>query len=212
MQRHRLPNTVSLKVLGLVSHADLLSWMHVADVLITKAGGMTPAEAFTLGTPTILLDVVGGHERVNAALFVQLGVAELAVDAEQAGELAQALLMNRDRMEAMRGSQREFLEHANIASIALFALDDAYTRGVSHPISVSKTASPFYSIPTRRWRSLIRRHPRRSNFSSPMRPRNRHNASCSRIPSDILPFASMTSFTARTMSPIPPSIPISCSM
>lgn len=127
MQRHRLPNTVSLKVLGLVSHADLLSWMHVADVLITKAGGMTPAEAFTLGTPTILLDVVGGHERVNAALFVQLGVAELAVDAEQAGELAQALLMNRDRMEAMRGSQREFLEHANIASIALFALDDAYT-------------------------------------------------------------------------------------
>lgn len=81
----RLPGPVALKVCGLVPHADLLAWMGAADLLITKAGGMTPAEAFAVGTPTILLDVVSGHERENAALFVRLGVADRADTLAQAG-------------------------------------------------------------------------------------------------------------------------------
>ncbi len=124
-QRDRLPDPVTLKVLGLASHADLLAWMRAADLLITKAGGMTPAEAFALGTPTILLDVVSGHERENAALFVRLGVAELADNLTQTGELAAALLSNPDRREAMRRAQCAFRESADMGSIARFALDAA---------------------------------------------------------------------------------------
>jgi UDP-N-acetylglucosamine:LPS N-acetylglucosamine transferase len=98
----RLPEPVALKVCGLVPHGDLLAWMRMADLLITKAGGMTPAEAFAVGTPTILLDVVSGHERENAALFVRLGVAELADTLAQAGELAAAVLASPQRQAAMR--------------------------------------------------------------------------------------------------------------
>ena len=121
----RLPEPVALKVCGLVPHADLLVWMRTADLLITKAGGMTPAEAFAAGTPTILLDVVSGHERENAALFVRLGVAELAGDLVQAGELAATLLTNPGRREAMRRAQRAFCESADMGRIARFALDPA---------------------------------------------------------------------------------------
>ena len=121
----RLPKRVTLKVCGLVPHADLLIWMRMADLVITKAGGMTPAEAFAVGTPTILLDVVSGHERENAALFVRLGVAELAADLAQAGELAAAVLANPERQAAMRQAQRAFHDSADLSSIARFALDNA---------------------------------------------------------------------------------------
>ena len=121
----RLPEPVALKVCGLVPHGDLLAWMRMADLLITKAGGMTPAEAFAVGTPTILLDVVSGHERENAALFVRLGVAELADTLAQAGELAAAVLADPQRQAAMRHAQRAFHDSADLGRIARFALDPA---------------------------------------------------------------------------------------
>ncbi|MDD5336662.1 MAG: glycosyltransferase [Rhodoferax sp.] len=121
----RLPDPVTLKVCGLVPHADLLAWMRAANLLITKAGGMTPAEAFAVGTPTILLDVVSGHERENAALFVRLGVAELADTLAQAGELAAAVLADPQRQAAMRRAQRAFHDNADLGRIARFALDPA---------------------------------------------------------------------------------------
>ncbi len=121
----RLPEPVALKVCGLVPHADLLAWMRAADLLITKAGGMTPAEAFAVGTPTILLDVVSGHERENAALFVQLGVADLADTLAQAGELAAAVLASPQRQAAMRRAQLAFHDRAGLGRIARFALDPA---------------------------------------------------------------------------------------
>ena len=121
----RLPGPVALKVCGLVPHADLLAWMRAADLLITKAGGMTPAEAFAVGTPTILLDVVSGHERENAALFVRLGVADLADTLAQAGELAAAVLASPQRQAAMRRAQLAFHDSAGLGRIARFALDPA---------------------------------------------------------------------------------------
>ncbi len=125
LQSH-LPARVRLKIFGLVSHEKLLSWMRVADLLITKAGGLTPVEAFTLGTPTIILDVISGHERENAALFARLGVARLAVDADQAGKLADVLLMDQEQCRAMCRAQSEFRKNSNIAKIAQFALDDDF--------------------------------------------------------------------------------------
>ncbi|MFZ3126105.1 MAG: glycosyltransferase [Acidovorax sp.] len=121
----RLPEAVALKVCGLVPHADLLAWMGAADLLITKAGGMTPAEAFAIGIPTILLDVVSGHERENAALFVRLGVADLADTLAQAGELAAAVLASPERQAAMRRAQLAFHDRAGLGRIARFALDPA---------------------------------------------------------------------------------------
>jgi len=121
----RLPEAVALKVCGLVPHADLLAWMGAADLLITKAGGMTPAEAFAIGIPTLLLDVVSGHERENAALFVRLGVADLADTLAQAGELAAAVLASPERQAAMRRAQLAFRDRADLGCIARFALDPA---------------------------------------------------------------------------------------
>lgn len=122
LQRH-LPQQMTLKICGLVPHADLLAWMRAADLLITKAGGMTPAEAFDMGVPTVLLLAVSGHERENAAFFARLGVAELAESPVQAGELAAEILASPERQAAMCHAQRVFQESSDIGRIARFALD-----------------------------------------------------------------------------------------
>jgi processive 1,2-diacylglycerol beta-glucosyltransferase len=124
--RERLPSQVTLKVLGTLPHPEMMSHMRVADLLISKAGGMTPAEAFAMGTPTILLDAVSGHERENAAMFARLGMAELAADTAQVGKIAAAVLADPRGIEEMLSAQREFCQDANIAKIAEFALDESF--------------------------------------------------------------------------------------
>lgn len=132
--RGSLPLRLTLKVMGLVPRADMMACMGAADVLITKAGGLTPAEAFTIGVPTILLDVISGHERENAALFVRQGLASFAGNAEDAGRQVEDILSDPARREAILAAQRQYRERTNIVSIARFALDDA--------------ADPLHPLPT----------------------------------------------------------------
>ena len=122
----KLPARVTLKVFGAISHDEMLSLMSAADLLITKAGGMTPSEAFALGTPTILLESMSGHERENAAMFVRLGLAQLTADADKVGAMAASLLANSRRLTAMREAQRDFRESIQISKIAQFALDSSF--------------------------------------------------------------------------------------
>jgi UDP-N-acetylglucosamine:LPS N-acetylglucosamine transferase len=128
-----LPTRVTLKVHGLLPHPEMVSYMRAADLLITKAGGMTPAEAFAMGTPTILLDVVSGHERENAAMFNRLGLAELATDMAQVGRIVAGVLADPRRTEEMLNAQREFREGANVTRIAQFALDESFIAARSVP-------------------------------------------------------------------------------
>lgn len=116
---------VSLRPCGLVPQPEVIALMRSADLLITKAGGLTPAEAFAIGLPTLLLDVVRGHERENAELFHRLGLAELAPTAAQAGSRALHLLADQPRREAMLAAQTEFRSNSRIGLIARFALEDA---------------------------------------------------------------------------------------
>lgn len=124
--KRKLPWRVVLKITGLVPHNEMLSFMRACDLLITKAGGMTPTEAFAIGIPTVLLDVVSGHERENARMFQRLGLAEAAEEAEQAGKTAAALLSAPGRVEKMLRAQSEFRKNANISAISRFALDSRF--------------------------------------------------------------------------------------
>ncbi len=120
-----LPPYMTLKTFGWLSHDEMLSLMSASDLLITKAGGMTPSEAFAIGTPTILLDVVSGHERENAAVFVRFGLAKLASAPGEVGGMAEAFLCNPRLSAAMLEAQRNFRESIHISRIAQFALDNS---------------------------------------------------------------------------------------
>ena len=62
-----------VKVLPYVKNMNQI--MEVADLLVTKAGGMTTAEALAKNVPMILIDPIPGHEKKNADFLTKKGAA-----------------------------------------------------------------------------------------------------------------------------------------
>ncbi len=67
-------NHPNIRLLGYTNHIHQL--MDVADLLITKPGGMTCTEAYTKGLPMLLSKPLPGQEEGNYAHFLSLGIAE----------------------------------------------------------------------------------------------------------------------------------------
>jgi 1,2-diacylglycerol 3-beta-galactosyltransferase len=55
--------------------ADMADWLRAADLLVTKAGPGTLAEAACAGTPIVVTSQLPGQERGNAEMFVRAGAA-----------------------------------------------------------------------------------------------------------------------------------------
>lgn len=144
--KEELPARASLRIFGLVPQTEMWAYMRAADVLLTKAGGMTPAEAFALGLPTVLLDVISGHERENAALFVRQGLAKLASCSENAGKLVAQLLSDPAQRDDMRRAQHALRESTDVASIATFALDGAFEPALPAPDYGVENGTPALGI------------------------------------------------------------------
>ena len=62
-----------VRVLGFVKNQEVL--MSAADVLVTKPGGPTIAEAAIKGMPTILTGAHSGHEQANLLYLIKNGIA-----------------------------------------------------------------------------------------------------------------------------------------
>lgn len=74
LSRKKLPENVEI-----VGYTDkMLYYSSVADVYITKPGGISSTEAAVLGIPTLFVDTVGGCETYNCNFFVKLGSAKTA--------------------------------------------------------------------------------------------------------------------------------------
>jgi UDP-N-acetylglucosamine:LPS N-acetylglucosamine transferase len=78
--------------------ADL---MVASDVLLTKTGGVTLAEAFCCGLPVLAFDPLPGQEEGNARYVVASGAAELATTPAQLATLAGELRWSPGRRESL---------------------------------------------------------------------------------------------------------------
>jgi processive 1,2-diacylglycerol beta-glucosyltransferase len=66
-------NGGNVRVLGFVE--NVFDWMHAADVLVTKPGGLTTSEALAAGVPLVLLRPLPGQEERNARYLIARGAA-----------------------------------------------------------------------------------------------------------------------------------------
>ncbi|BDE06365.1 UDP-glucuronosyltransferase [Vulcanimicrobium alpinum] len=64
------------RVLGFVR--NVFDWMHAADVLVTKPGGLSTSEALAARVPLVLLPPLPGQEQRNARYLTARGAALLA--------------------------------------------------------------------------------------------------------------------------------------
>jgi UDP-N-acetylglucosamine:LPS N-acetylglucosamine transferase len=93
--RARMP----LCALGFVEGIGEL--MRASDVLVTKAGGLTLAEAFCCGMPVVIHDVLPGQEAGNLEYVLQHGAAAYAPTPRALVQTIGELLSERDRRERL---------------------------------------------------------------------------------------------------------------
>jgi len=88
------------RVLGFVDNVD--AYMHAADVLVTKPGGLTISEALVANLPMVLMRPLPGQEERNARYLVQRGAAVRARRAADLARTVSALLDDETRRSALR--------------------------------------------------------------------------------------------------------------
>ncbi len=78
IEKMNVPTNVTDRVFGFVNNIHEL--MDASDVLISKSGGLTSAEAMAKGLPIIIVDPIPGQESRNAGIIVEFGAGWQALD------------------------------------------------------------------------------------------------------------------------------------
>jgi UDP-N-acetylglucosamine:LPS N-acetylglucosamine transferase len=98
----RLSARMPLQALGFVDNVAEL--MRTADVLVTKAGGLTLAEAFCCGAPVVVHDVLPGQEAGNLEYILGHQAVEYAPTPTHLGQLITELYADSARRAALASS------------------------------------------------------------------------------------------------------------
>ena len=95
-----------LRAVGFVH--DVPRLMAAADLLITKAGGMTIAEALAAETPLLLYGSLPGQERRNERFASRAGIALVARDRRHLSALIDRALGDAGLLETLRERMRAY--------------------------------------------------------------------------------------------------------
>ena len=85
------------------------AYMHAADVLLSKAGGISSSEAAVLGVPLVHTMAIPGVETLNAAFFAAHGMSLFARSAYEAARFADRLLYDGTSAARMLRAQAQTL-------------------------------------------------------------------------------------------------------
>ncbi len=83
--------------------------MRAADVLLSKAGGISSAEAAVVNIPIVHTMMIPGVETQNAAFFRKLGMSLVADGNEKAARFAERIVYDGKTGERMKRAQREHM-------------------------------------------------------------------------------------------------------
>jgi processive 1,2-diacylglycerol beta-glucosyltransferase len=100
----RLTSGTPIRVAGYV--ADVRTLMAAADLLITKAGGMTLAEALAAELPLLLYGSLPGQERRNERFASRAGIALAARSRRDLARLLERALAEPELLEHLRERMR----------------------------------------------------------------------------------------------------------
>jgi processive 1,2-diacylglycerol beta-glucosyltransferase len=85
---------------------NVYDYMHASDVLITKPGGLSSAEALVAQLPMILCKPLPGQEERNARVLVNAGAAVRTPGLRELPAMLEALLGDAARVKAMLAAAR----------------------------------------------------------------------------------------------------------
>ncbi len=95
--------SVSRKAVRVLGFSDRMhEWMTVADLLVSKPGGLTASEALVSGLPMVIVHPIPGPERRNSDYLLEKGAAVKINTDAMLGYAVGQLLRNRPRLERFR--------------------------------------------------------------------------------------------------------------
>jgi processive 1,2-diacylglycerol beta-glucosyltransferase len=94
-------DSLSFPIRALPFVENVYDYMHAADVLVTKPGGLTTAEALVAQVPLVICKPLPGQEERNARVLIEAGAAVRARRLDELAKMVESLLADRSRREAM---------------------------------------------------------------------------------------------------------------
>lgn len=77
------PKEINLHIVGWTDAMD--EYMRIADVIITKPGGMTTTECMALNKPIVAIEPIAGQEEANALYILENNLGRVALSGEDTG-------------------------------------------------------------------------------------------------------------------------------
>ena len=93
-------------------------YMHAADLLVTKPGGLTSSEALAAGVPLLLFKPLPGQEERNTRFLVSGGAAVRAKKSDDLAQRVQMLLRDAERRDRMRVAMKALAKPEAAANAA----------------------------------------------------------------------------------------------
>ena len=87
---------------------EVEKYMHMADLIVTKPGGLTVTEAISVGLPMAIFKAIPGQEEQNADFLVNKNMAVRLEKDKTCTTMITRLLREPDRLDGMKKSIREF--------------------------------------------------------------------------------------------------------
>lgn len=87
---------------------EVAKYMNLADVLITKPGGLTISEALAANLPMIIFDAIPGQEESNAKFLIKHGMAVSIGKGHNCNIVVEELLRDKARMNKLKENCYKF--------------------------------------------------------------------------------------------------------
>jgi processive 1,2-diacylglycerol beta-glucosyltransferase len=83
---------------------EVNKYMQIADLLITKPGGLTITEALIYNLPMAIFSVIPGQEEKNAEFLIKHNLAVSLGDGKQCGGIIENLICDSDKLREMKNN------------------------------------------------------------------------------------------------------------
>ena len=115
--------TSSKKIVVLAYSESVNELMDISSVIMTKPGGITTAEAMAKNLPIIIVNPLPGQEAMNSDFLLDNGLAVKANGHQEAVGLLEDLLLDPDKLAAMRNNMKKIMKPEPSLAIAKFILE-----------------------------------------------------------------------------------------
>ncbi len=118
----KLKNTATTQLHVLSWTDDVAALMQTAQILVTKPGGVTLAEAAACALPLVLFDAIPGPEETNAERFAEAGAGVKTRGTEETAQMVLKLLSERQVLSEMAGNIKTLAQPEAAAKIIEMAI------------------------------------------------------------------------------------------